>query len=973
MRIKKLGDGMEISSKLLQANLTQQGKLMLNGAQRAIIKHDDGPLLVIAGPGSGKTLSIILRAMNILLLGKAEPSQIVLCTFTEKAANEMQTRMMALANEVGYEGDLSGLRIGTIHGICNQLILEHRHHTPLGNDYRLLDQFEQWLFIFHHLGVIGARGGLPIFQEKWGTHWNIAKRLQEYFDKMMEELIDTRRLRADGRPFQCHLANAYDAYGKLLMRENCVSFAAQLRLAHTLLYNDNASQEIVDGIRYVFVDEYQDTNYIQEQIICQLSSATNNLCVVGDEDQALYRFRGATVRNILEFDTHHTPCTTMDLTTNYRSNEQIVRKYDLWMKSHNWAGTANARFRYGKTIEPDNSKQHPHYPAVFSIHGKDIYDEAEQFADCIVFLKEQGIVTSYDQIALLLRSVKPQHSNSYIEALDMRTIPHFCPRARSFFDRDEVRLLVACFAVLLGYGGENQGDGIENEYFAEYVRKECLTKLHAEYDETHPLQLVLAELQAEIANFKVGEEEQEDSFSLLNCFYRLLAVEPFADLVRGEHKMRNMVIFSDYLKKFQNFYHHTRMNCDTLKQMQTDFFSLFLCLLKDVGVNEYEDIERPLEPDHVQIMTIHQAKGLEFPVVIVGSLSEGHSGAQVIDRDLGKFYFRKEFEPESRIPGFDMMRLYYVAFSRAEQLLVLTGNSHRTAHKLFHPLLQDLPQWPEVRDELIAIAPCKSKEPAACKPRYSFTADVQVYETCPRQYEYFRTYNFAPARQREVFLGLLVHQTIEEIHHIAIDGQFLLLDEEMIQQKLDRVYDCLSKNYPYPVPSNTKETALSQVLNYVSQNRREIQQVKKTEVDISLTKDDHIFTGRIDLLMEKDGAYEIMDFKVGPRPKPDADQLINYERQLYTYASAFEQCYHRRPAKLWLYWTEMPRREDALMEIPYHADVAERVNRSFDAVARSINEKDFHIATLPERHTCEHCDLQHLCISEGIISASVCV
>src|SRR5947209_5115288 len=299
----------------------------LNTSQRSIISHESGPLLVIAGPGSGKTLSLILRAMNILLLGRAKPSELVLCTYTDKAANEIYSRLMALAKDVEYQGDLSPIKIGTIHSLCNQIIIEYRHHTPLGNNYQLLDQFSQQLFIFQHLKEIGQRGAFSFFLDKWGTNWEVAKHLQIYFDKIMEELVRIADLRADGQPFQYYLANAYDVYGKLLMRENCISFAALLKIAHTLLHNSQVNYKIIQKNRYVFVDEYQDTNFIQEQIILKLAAANNNLCVVGDEDQALYRFRGATVRNIFEFQDRVTHCTKICLTTNYRSHADIVSRY----------------------------------------------------------------------------------------------------------------------------------------------------------------------------------------------------------------------------------------------------------------------------------------------------------------------------------------------------------------------------------------------------------------------------------------------------------------------------------------------------------------------------------------------------------------------------------------------------------------------------------------------------------------------
>src|SRR5437588_11309589 len=125
--------------------------LDLNNEQRAIITHDDGPMLVIAGPGSGKTHSLILRAMNLLLLDKAKPEEFVLCTFTEKAANEMLTRMTALARRIDYKKDLSSMRIGTIHSLCNRLIMEYRHYTPLTNGYKTLDGFSKLLFLFEQL------------------------------------------------------------------------------------------------------------------------------------------------------------------------------------------------------------------------------------------------------------------------------------------------------------------------------------------------------------------------------------------------------------------------------------------------------------------------------------------------------------------------------------------------------------------------------------------------------------------------------------------------------------------------------------------------------------------------------------------------------------------------------------------------------------------------------------------------------
>lgn len=144
----------------------------MTAAQRAVVEHDAGPLLVIAGPGSGKTFSLVLRTINLLFLEKARPSELVVCTFTEKAAYELRDRIGAAARKAGYNRDLSELRVGTIHGICNGLLRDHRHRTPLGNNYETLDELTQLLFLFDHFGDIVGADANGLFLGRWKTKWS---------------------------------------------------------------------------------------------------------------------------------------------------------------------------------------------------------------------------------------------------------------------------------------------------------------------------------------------------------------------------------------------------------------------------------------------------------------------------------------------------------------------------------------------------------------------------------------------------------------------------------------------------------------------------------------------------------------------------------------------------------------------------------------------------------------------------------
>ncbi len=223
----------------------------------------------------------------------------------------------------------------------------------------------------------------------------------------------------------------------------------------------------------------------------------------------------------------------------------------------------------------------------------------------------------------------------------------------------------------------------------------------------------------------------------------------------------------------------------------------------------------PFPKGHVQVMTIHQAKGLEFPVVVVGSLSAQLSTTKGIDRDLSPFYMRAPFEPENRITLFDRMRLHYVAFSRPQKLLVLT--THEPPKDHFAPIWQGLPQWPYVETELLAAQRFSLRERMPVKKCYSFTGDLKIYETCPRQYQFFREYDFTPSRSAVIFFGLLVHQTIEDIHRTAMDGRLDTLDQSQIRSFFESNFRFLCLSDVRPIGDAAKEGAFTQVMNYSSE------------------------------------------------------------------------------------------------------------------------------------------------------------
>lgn len=933
-------------------------------AKWEIIGHDQGPLLVVAGPGSGKTYSLVLRTVNLLLLGKAQPSEIVLTTFTEKAAFELRDRIAAVAGKLGYRGDLFELRTGTIHGVCNRILQEHRHRTPLGNNYGTLDDLTQLLFLNEHFEEIVGADAKPPYLTKWSTKWTAIEGMRNYFNKITEELLDPDRLITDGDPLVRALGQAYQRYRECLFAQNRVDFAHQQSLVWDLLQDPGTRDRLTSAIRYVMVDEYQDTNYVQERVLELLASGTGNLAVVGDEDQSLYRFRGATVRNILEFPQQHPGCQIVKLVTNYRSHARIVDAYDRWMASADWSNPAGPSFRYDKVIKPNDRAEHPDYPAVFGIWGSSCRDEAERFADLVVHLRDNKVIRDLNQVALLLHSVRENHSGPFVEALARRGIRAFCPRARAYFENEEVRLMVASLAVILGWYGEDRGElrGRALSGLADYVDG-AIAELAARFAPPHLLGDAVRRLTEEIE--ALGPDETLD-VRPADYLYQLLALPPFSEHVKEENRARHLAILSQLLNEFQNYYHFTVVTGRNREWLRRQLFNSFLRLLHDGGINDYEDPDRPFPSGYVQIMTIHQAKGLEFPVVAVGSLSANLSSAKQIDRTLGRLYARPPFEPENRITAFDRMRLHYVAFSRPEKVLVLACHEAPKAH--FHAISQGLPQWPYVEKELLAAQQFAPKTRMPVRKRYSFTGDLRVYETCPRQYQFFRHYDFTPSRSAVIFFGLLVHETIEGIHRIAIEGRLDQLDEAGIRQLFDRTFSFLAKLDVRPIGPTARDAAFRQVMAYFHQNKDAIRSVLETEVDVSVEKAGYILTGKVDLLMGGDGRLEILDFKASPRPVDSPDLIAAYERQLCTYAHIIEQRRGLRPDRLLIYWTGESQREHALQEFPYRPELVEQAGGDFDRVVGKIEAGDFRILVPPEKKTCKECDLRRLCVAEALIT-----
>ena len=320
---------------------------LLNEKQKEAVTYVNGPLLIIAGPGSGKTRTLVERVSYLLNKVGAEPKNILLATFTEKASRELITRV---SENIKNNINLSEMYIGTIHSICLRIIEENMEKSVLQRNYKVLDSLEQRFFIYSKMKIFEQTEGFEKFFQGMNAvnRWKKAGILQKWIDKINEEKLDNEKVIKSSNSKIVFLNEIHKIYKGLLYEENAIDFSnIQLECYRLLTENPDILKKIHNEIKYIMIDEYQDTNSLQEKLFLLIGGERKNICVVGDDDQGIYRFRGATVRNILHFQKNFSEgeCKKIELDINYRSNSDIVDFCNKWNEQLNWDG-----WRYEKNI-----------------------------------------------------------------------------------------------------------------------------------------------------------------------------------------------------------------------------------------------------------------------------------------------------------------------------------------------------------------------------------------------------------------------------------------------------------------------------------------------------------------------------------------------------------------------------------------------------------------------------------------------
>lgn len=845
-----------------------------NQAQERAIRHIDGPLYLPAGPGSGKTRVLLWRTLNLIVNEGVKPEEIFLATFTEKAARQLREGIASLLGDVqtrtGQAFDLGRMYVGTVHSLCQKLIRDRRLYDGAGvtNLPALLDELGQYFFVQQHWNVLvdscGWQGeDLGVFynninatigsnmQSKSQSKYVAITNAIAFFNRCSEEYVQVQSVIAQVKDITLvHLLQMYETYLNLLKQSKQLDFSMLQGQAYELVLKSSAADAV---FKHVIIDEYQDTNPVQEKLFFALARHHKNICVVGDDDQALYRFRGATVENFVRFKNRvklylGIKADEFPLTVNYRSHHQIVALYQDYMQRGDWE-VDGISWRRDKDIQAHRAEIDAHQ-AVYATTANSKDAGSDELAAMIHRLISEKKVEDANQIGVLFPSLQWQGKpNDKVvelrEALAKRGIKVYAPRAGRFLDVEEAKDV---FGVLMHVLGKPVFDenlsGVDYNNFAKwcaevYARGQEI--LDADQQMKQWLQMRLNEIRERLRDLEImeqglvshgfidqmpydpdgrqfpniktvlkslaisqsavrglGTQKFEEiarqrlragkpfqarqlvarattfDYTVLDLFYQLLGFQHFKrmlDQAQGggdEGPTYNLSMISQYISRYVADQWSALLRARDFRDsmISRHFWMGFIYVIYRRGEGEYEDEEMMFPKGRVPFLTIHQSKGLEFPVVVIGNPNrkDNQNKMEGVMRTL----VEREREPDTHSATYDSMRLFYVALSRAKHLCVIAHYSGHM-HKSMKPFLSDsheiVKRLPHLETDHF---PHVQENNSALPKRYSYTSDYLAYKRCGRQYMLFRKYGFAPSQTRAQMFGSLVHRTIEEIHQRMI-------------------------------------------------------------------------------------------------------------------------------------------------------------------------------------------------------------
>ncbi len=619
----------------------------LNPAQREAAAHVDGPLLILAGAGSGKTRVITARIAYLLAHGHAQPSNVLAVTFTNKAAAEMRERVATL---VGKEA-AKALTISTFHSFALRILREYAKEAGLRQDFSVAAASDQRALLRRILGDLDG-STKDAFKPEILAEAIASRRALEAAQPALGNTLPDGLPQTEARSkYETWLPEIQTRYESALRAANSVDFDGLLLLALRLLREQSCVRDALrERFRYLLVDEFQDTNRVQFEMLRHLANPRNNLCVVGDDDQAIYAWRGADPRNILEFHKHFARTTIVRLEQNYRSTQTILDAAN--------AVIANNVTRHQKRLWSEQRKGR----AIDLLVTADDEHEAKMAVSWMRTIQKRTAARWRD-FALLYRS----NTQSRIFELTLRQagIPYVVLGGQEFFDRAEVRDLVAYLKVIANPRDETALLRVVNMP-RRGIGDTTLHRIH-EWCATHNRPMLDGLREAATLGLAGREAATgiDDFLRLIAAFRRRMKAEPknlgevFGDLVHAIGYRDELERTSKSPEQLDMRWGNVEAIVEALSQYaQGEATPSLRAFLDQSALAKEGDPRTKAERREaaVTLMTIHSAKGLEFPFVFLMGVEDG---LLPHEKSLSENGLEEE------------RRLFYVAVTRAQRHLTM--------------------------------------------------------------------------------------------------------------------------------------------------------------------------------------------------------------------------------------------------------------------------------------------------------------
>ncbi|MFC1756222.1 ATP-dependent helicase [Patescibacteria group bacterium] len=946
-------------------------KMQINPEQEKAVKHDSGPILVVAGAGTGKTRVISERIKYLIKHKKIDPKDILALTFTEKAAQEMSDRV-ADVMPLGYEEPW----VTTFHSFADRILKKEGIEIGLDPSYKILSGPDQWLLVKRNLFSFDLKYFLPLGNPTKfiSAILKFISRLQdEYISPSdLEEFVKNSGYEGEEKERWEELTHIYGKYQEVKIAESKLDFGDLITwLIKLFEQRPNLLKKYKEQFKHVLVDEFQDTNYAQYMLVKSLcpndlgtkENGKRSLLTVGDDSQSIYKFRGAAVSNILEFMKDYPEAEMVTLTENYRSTQDILDPAYKLIQNNN-PDTLESKLGISKELISKIEESSGEVPQ--SLQAETLEDEVELVISKIYEVLAKEPSYTYKDVAILARA--NNHLSAYVMALRKYGLPYQLVGNRGLYDQDEVRNVMAMLKVVVNPKDSTSLYRVLNIDSFEIPQRVVTSLLSSsKYKKVDLWTLIPDNTNEQLQDFYQLIIKYQDEITktlpvqfVFNLVHesRYLGTYLEEETIENHLSIKNLDLFLNKIKKFEVDYQKETKELPTIVDL-VDYVDSLIEAGDNPAQAELEDI------DTINLLTVHSAKGLEFPVVFMTNLVAGRFPTR---NRKDTIEIPDELVKETLPTGDEHIqeerRLFYVGMTRAMKYLFMMTAKNYGGKRERKPsgyinetgieLKEESPSSSlskKVDQKTLFGVESKFRDPVFADldftPKFLSYSQLDMYKLCPLRYKYSYVLRVPSAPSHNLSFGISIHDTLRDFHS-------KLLFKDVSLEDLLKMYDQNWQPLGYENEEHRNlryESGKELLEKYYERHKDDKTKPLEIEKAFNITLGGVRFYGRIDRIDPDNDGVEIIDYKTGnTKTQKDVDK----DSQVAYYAIGTKEALGMDAKKLTYYYLESGER----ISTTRTEEQLKKTKKEAEGLIENIKKGEFNAK--PGMH-CSWCDYKNIC------------